>query len=109
EQQWCRGMISEGASWRLQRPGVSSTIRLKDPFSFPQREDFPVACRQSAQLKIANLHSNQSQRRMADGCGHAARLPVSPFDQFQSDPAVGHILPEPNRRIAWGQLPLWLQ
>src|SRR5438552_12089977 len=46
---------------------------------------------------------------MADGSSHAAHLPVSPFDQFQSNPTVLNIFAKPNWGIARRQFRLWLQ
>src|SRR5436190_4466191 len=73
------------------------------------RKGFPTSRGQLIQRKIANLHSNQAQRRMADGRSHAAHLPVFPFDQFQSNPAIRNVLAKPNWRIAWRRLGLRLQ
>ena len=44
----------------------------------------------------------QSQRRMADGGGHAAYLAVFAFNQFQPNPAIRHAFAETDGRVTRG-------
>src|ERR1039458_4477041 len=60
----------------------------------------PLSRRQIPKPKISDADANQSQRRMADGGGHAAHLPVFAFDQFQPNPAIRYAFTETNRRVA---------
>src|SRR6185436_6795479 len=65
-------------------PMVGSLPEARNLFRFRKHslvgaENLPVASRQIAKIESSNAHTNQTQRRMADGCRHSAHLAVLPF------------------------------
>ena len=56
-------------------------LQYEHPFGLAQL--FPGAWREAPKGQAANADANQAQGRVADGCGHAADLPILSLDQFQ--------------------------
>src|SRR5690606_20231676 len=56
-----------------------------------------------AQRMSADRPPHQSQRRQADGGGHAPHLAMAALTDRQPQPCVRHGLAEAHRRIAWPQ------
>lgn len=51
-----------------------------------------------AEGKITRAHTDEAERWMADGCGHATNLTVFSFDEFEGEPRVGDIFPDADGR-----------
>src|SRR5437867_4433274 len=77
--------------------------------SFGIAKNPPRARPQRFKLERADLHPDQSQRRMSNRRGHPAHLTVFAFDQFEGNPAVGNILAETYGGLAWWHFRGWIQ
>ena len=62
-------------------------------------ELFPGARNKGAQLQFPDFRPDQSEGGMAHGGSHFSDLPVFPFCQLETDPAIGNTFSETNRRI----------
>src|SRR5207245_6663299 len=85
------GAVSKCAHGASSRPALAH----HQPTLLPTQE-LPVAGWQVPEFEILNLDANQSQRWVTDGRRHTAHLAVFPFNQFQTYPALRHVLPETN-------------
>lgn len=72
----------------------------EDEPAFGGGEFAPRSCGQVAERELTDADAEEAERGMADGRGHAADLAVAALDQFELEPAVGHILPEADGGIA---------
>src|SRR5689334_6874283 len=60
-------------------------------------------------LKIADSHTDQTQRRMTNCSGHFSDLAVFSFDQLQRQPARGDCFSEANGWVARGYFGLRIE
>lgn len=70
---------------------------------------YPGAGGQVAQFQPTDSYPNEPQSWMANGCSHAAHLPVLAFKQFQTNPAGRHGLAEADGRGTRGHVRLWVE
>lgn len=81
---------------RLPRDGFSA----EDPGTFAGAEFAPASGRETTEIEFSDSHTNESQRGMPDRGGHFPDLMVFAFDKRQGDPAILHVFPKTDWRIA---------
>lgn len=81
----------------------------EDLGSFGWSEGAPGSLSEVTEGEVADLNAQQAERGMSDRGGHPANLTVLPFHQFECNPAVGNILPDPNWRRSVGDHGLGIQ
>ena len=71
---------------------------------YPGRSLAPVSRRQPVEAPAADGPAHEAQGGVAHRGCHPPDLPVAPLAQGQAQPAIGHGLAHPHRRIAWPQI-----